>query len=99
MAYTSGRTIKSTGRTITSPTAAATKAIRRALKDTAGNVTGMTIDSRLSYDMGADVATVVSHVTYPAGTDVDALTTRIKADPATRRVSATATGMMVTRTA
>jgi hypothetical protein len=99
MSYTSGRTVRSTGRRVTSPTTAATKALRAALKDSVGEMPGMTINSRLSYDMAADVATVVSVITYPAGTDVDALTTRINTDTATRRVSGGPTAMTVTRTA
>lgn len=99
MSYTSGRTVRTTGRRITSPTTAATKAIRQALKDTVGVRPGMTINTQLSYDLTADVTTTVSHVTYPAGTDYAALVTRIEADTATRTVSASPTGMMVTRTA
>lgn len=99
MSYTSGRTVRTSGRTVTSPTAAATKAIRNAIKDTVGIAPGMTINTKLSYDLTADVATTVSHVTYPAGTDYAALITRIKADAATRTVSASPTGLMVTRTA
>lgn len=98
MAYTSGRTVKSGVKNL-SPVAAATAATRKAIKDVVGNTTGITINTRHGYDLVRNIDTLISVVTYPAGTNGQRIRYEIMAELDTMNVTADAYGMVITRRA
>lgn len=99
MSYTSGRTVKANGRRIVSPTAAATKGVRSAIRSTIGPVPGITINTRLGYDLAESTTTTVTVVTYPTGTDVAHLRITLMADADILTLSAGPNAMTITRRA
>jgi hypothetical protein len=72
---------------------------RRAVKNAVGDVKGITINTRLGYDLHRNTATTVSTITYPAGTRHGRIQAEIMAEIDVINVVVGDTAMTVTRRA
>jgi hypothetical protein len=99
MAYVSGRTVKTSRKVAKTPVAAATAATRQAIKDVVGAQAGITIKTVHGYDATRLVDTLVTTVTYPAGTAYERLRSEIMVELGTMDVVAGEYAMTIIRRA
>jgi hypothetical protein len=97
MAYTSGRTVKTSRNAAPSTPRAATSQARTLVTRYLPTVTGVTIDSRLDYDLDTSTPTVRTVITYPATTDASDLACAIEGLPGVIRSEWTEVRLTITR--
>lgn len=99
MSYTSGRTVKTARPVKPSTPASATRDARRLVTRCLPNLTGVTIDSRLDYDLAANTARVRTLITFPPTTDASDLACAAERMPGIVRSTWTDVSITIIRTA